>query len=305
MGRKRKVRLQDGSMQEINLDVSQESTESSNERHELKSLSDNFSKILEIVTANSSKLDVLTTGFRGLEDRVKSLETTVTDSISIVSALEPKVAAIENENKNMTNQVKVLVDENQLLRSELTSISTRMMNLESKPSENNILIWNIKAKDEIEGATIFKEIVVQGLGLDDVPSFKILDFKPDKRFLKVDLFSKSSKLLLLKNARKLQGKSICGFQNIYISDDAPQCVREARKKLISTRMKLRERGIESWVSKSVPPCLFIRRPDGSVTKCNAGEFVQELINPQDGEMATSSGRIQAGRRGARGSGVAF
>ena len=92
-------------------------------------------------------------------------------------------------------------------------------------------------------------------------------------------------MAVLKQARKLRGKTIMGNQNVFISNDSPPSVREVRKKLLDIRTSIREKtGFETWIARSIPPSLCIRRlKEGPVEKFLIDEIppdISSLIQTQ-------------------------
>ena len=51
-------------------------------------------------------------------------------------------------------------------------------------------------------------------------------------YFKVNVKNRGNKIVILKNGKKLRGRKIANQPNIYVSDDAPLSMREARKKII-------------------------------------------------------------------------
>ena len=76
--------------------------------------------------------------------------------------------------------------------------------------------------------------------------------------------------------KKLKGKMMRNQQNIYVSDDAPLSVKEARKRLYEKKSRLSSIGITSWVSNTVPPYLQFERPGGRKVKFTCDESIDEL-----------------------------
>jgi hypothetical protein len=62
--------------------------------------------------------------------------------------------------------------------------------------------------------------------------------------------------MILKNAKRLKNKIEVIFAKVFITDDALQTEREARKKLLMRKKVLIENGIKPvgiWVTRSIPP----------------------------------------------------
>ena len=72
-------------------------------------------------------------------------------------------------------------------------------------------------------------------------------------FLEFELPSKLIWNEILTNAKKLKNKKIGGFEKIFLSDDAPKSICDVRKKLLNVKFKLRNFGIDSWLSKGLLP----------------------------------------------------
>ena len=116
--------------------------------------------------------------------------------------------------------------------------------------------------DEESAKKIFERVITDGIGLNLDFKYSVVDINREKKFIKVEVARKEARILILKNARRLKNKSILEHSNIFVTDDAPQSVREVRRKLFAVRLKLLNSGVnrgDIWVTKSIPPLLCIRQ----------------------------------------------
>ena len=205
-------------------------TSSPMEEISLKSLADNLSLVLQTVKENSNELNV---NFKGLGQRIYKIEES--ESKLKVEGIKPQVISLEVETNDLKSLISVLVDENSLLKSQLSSLKHTMMKLESKKSDKNILVWNVTAIDTVNAKAIFDSIISSCLGIHEVLKYTIADVKPEKKLIKVIMENRELKVAVLKQARNLRGKTIMDNQNVFLSDDSPPSVREVRKKLLAIR----------------------------------------------------------------------
>ena len=200
----------------------------------LKSLVDSLSLVLQTVKENSTMLNELNVNFKGLEQRISEIEESVLESKLEVEGIKPKVISLEVETNNLKNHISVLVDENCLLKSQISSLRHTMMKLESKETDKNILVWNVTGID-------FDSIISSCLGIHEVPKYTIADVKPEKKLIRVIMETRELKVAVQKQVRNFRGKNIMGNQNVFLSDDSPPSVRELRKKLLAIRTSIREK----------------------------------------------------------------
>ena len=151
----------------------------------LKSLADSLSLVLQTVKENSTTLNELNVNFKGLKQRISKIEESVLESKLEVEGIKPKVISLEAETNDLKNHISVLVDENCLLKSQLSSLRHTMMNLESKETDKNILVWNVTAIDTVNAKAIFDSIIWSCLVIHEVPKYTIADVKPEKKLIKV------------------------------------------------------------------------------------------------------------------------
>lgn len=253
----------------------------------ISTLARSFSEILTIVKDNGKKLDGITDQFKSLETRVKSLEEALSGQSQQFSTIQTHVAATENEIINVKSQISVVTAESVFLREENNQLKNRLMHCEYRMNEKNIVVWNVPCDDKEEAKAIFKTVCEEGLGVNETPEFAVTEVKKERRYFKVTVRSKEEKITILKQSKKLKGKTVCGHKDIYLSDDAPTAVRDIRKRLIEKRSKLADCGIQAWVTKSVPPLLCFDRPNGLRVSFSVNDVIPELsvpINPRGGPM---------------------
>ena len=90
------------------------------------------------------------------------------------------------------------------------------------------------------------------------------------------------------DTKKLKTKNLEHLKKIFLTVNAPKLIRDVRNKLLNVKFKLRDFGIESWLSKGLPPCLIIKQEDCSnkrLTISEAFSLITNLENKHDGETA--------------------
>lgn len=192
----------------------------------ISTLARSFSEILTIVKDNGKKLDGITDQFKSLETRVKSLEEALSGQSQQFSTIQTHVAATENEIINVKSQISVVTAESVFLREENNQLKNRLMHCEYRMNEKNIVVWNVPCDDKEEAKAIFKTVCEEGLGVNETPEFAVTEVKKERRYFKVTVRSKEEKITILKQSKKLKGKTVCGHKDIYLSDDAPTAVRD-------------------------------------------------------------------------------
>ena len=105
------------------------------ERISSKSLADSLSLVLQTVKENSTTLNELNVNFKGLDQRISKIEESVLESKLELEGIKPIVISLEAETNDLKNHISVLVDENSLLKSQLSSLRHTMMKLESKETD--------------------------------------------------------------------------------------------------------------------------------------------------------------------------
>ena len=225
----------------------------------LKSLADSLNLVLQTVKENSTTLNELNVNLKGLDQRISKIEESVLESKLEVEGIKPKVISLEVETNDLKNHISVMVDENSLLKSQLSSLRHTMMKLEIKETDKNILVWNVTAIDTVNAKAIFDGIISSCLGIHEVLKYTIADVKPEKKLIKVIMENMGLIVAVPKQARNLRGKTIMCNQNGFLSYYSPPSVREVRKKLLAIRTSIREKtGFETWIARSIPPSLCIR-----------------------------------------------
>ena len=224
----------------------------------LRSLADNIITI----QSNTEILNDLSGSVRSIESRLSHLENSVATSQKEVSELKPRVATVESESKMIKSNLSLLVEENVRSTSEFSLLKGRTMRIESRDTEKNLLLWNVPVNDEESAKKIFEKVITDGIGLNLDFEYSVVDINREKQFIKVEVARREAQILILKNARMLKNKSILGHFNIFVTDDAPQSVREVLRKLFAVRLTLLNSGVncgDVWVTKSIPPLLCIRQ----------------------------------------------
>ena len=294
MGRNRK-RNRPAEDSENPLNSTATSTGSSITQITVETLSQNFNKVLEAVQENGRKLDMVNDKLKTLDDRVSKLEVTQSDQCSQVAIHDSRIEVLTNENSSLKSQLSVLVDEAKAQGNAVLEMSDRLVKLEIEQRGKNIIVWNAGCESENVAVALFQDIVKVGLEQPTVPPFKVIQCKKDAKFFKVELSDKETKIGLLRSAKKLKNKNIGPFKELFLSDDATPELRRARKILFNKRAQLRDAGFDAWVSKSFPPCVQFKRPDGSIAKYFQNDVITELARPVISH--DYGGRSQKGRFG--------
>ena len=109
-------------------------------------------------------------------------------------------------------------------------------------------------------------------------NFTISQYESNRKFLKVTLNKKNDKFSIIKNSSKLKDKTFHGNNsNLFISDDVPAKIRKIRKLILAKRDKLWKITIyEAWISKGIQTNLFVKRPDGSITKYPFSDSIPDV-----------------------------
>ena len=299
MGRRRKVQRAGADGTGAVLDVSATSSEES--QSPLLKLSEDFVTMLAIVKENGSKLDSIDGRMRSLEQRVISVEKAQLEFHASVTEVQARVVSVESETDSIKNQISVITSEAMALRKNNIDLASRLMMCEYQVSDSNIIVWNLPCDSKEDASEAFKQVCLSGLEVSEVPKFTVLQNMKDQKFFKVNVFSREKKIDLLKVSKNLKGKSVRNLKEIYISDDAPLSVREARKSLFEKKAKLKDIGISAWVSKTVPPFLYFDRPNGSRAKFCPSDIIPELNSPRSDSNAHQRSQVRGrGLRGGKG-----
>ena len=272
MGRKRKNPKREG--MNISLDTSDDSSSS---KPEISILAADFKQILEIVKENGNKLDSLCNQLGTLTTRVDNLDKEHSLLKNKMVNSESKIGKIENDTSCLNLQLKICTDELIKLKRKNEDSMCRIVKLEAAKLENNIIIWNAVCEDIDNAKALFTEVVRHGLELPEV-NFTISQYDRNRKFLKVTLNKKDDKFSIIKNASKLKDKTFHGNNsNLFISDDVPAEIRKIRKLILAKRDKLRKiPRYEAWISKGIQTNLFVKRPDGSITKYSFSDSIPEV-----------------------------
>ena len=229
-----------------------------------------------MVTENRKKLDSLENRIKGIEDKVANLEISHVGFARQLAENDERVRQLEQVKESLKNQVKVISDDCIAQSKESNNLSMRLARLEFDKLEKNIIVWNVSCESEKNAKDIFKSILTEGLEMAPVPPFKVTQVSEQQKFIRVEVSDKKSKIDILKNAKKLKGKAVSSFRDIYLSDDVPAEVRKARNDLLIKRAKLRKLGIDAWISKTFPPVLLFNRPNGTRAKYSPDDLIPEL-----------------------------
>ena len=93
---------------------------------------------------------------------------------------------------------------------------------------------------------------------------------------------KEVRILTLRNARRLKNKSILEYCNIFVTDVAPQSVREVRRILFAAKLKLLNSRVnhgDVWVTKMILPLLCIRQsPNTEPVKVTVDKLNKDIMD---------------------------
>lgn len=298
MGRKRRRDNPTNDMPSF-LNLSASSTSSQNVT--LSSLGEKINTLISLVKGNGDKLDSLENKIKSLGDRVTQLEVSNSDFQKRNVESDQRISSIENQKDLLKEQYKIMTDEISNQRSAINQTVCRLAKMEFEKLQSNIIVWNVPTDNQQNATEICTSIITEGLELSPVPRLKVLQVNKLKKFIKVEVADKDEKMRILKCAKKLRGKTIAGFHDIYISDDAPPEIRKMRNDLLRKKIKLREIGIEAWVSKSFPPTLNFNRLNGSLAKYSHEDSIPELDQFARSKLRNndSSERMRGERSGGR------
>ena len=102
-----------------------------------------------------------------------------------------------------------------------------------------------------------------------------MQYDRNRKFLKVTLNKKDNKFSIIKNASKLKDKTFHrSNSNLFVSDDIPAKIRKIRKLLQVKQDKFPR--YEAWISKGIQTNLFLKRDDGSLTKCSFSDSIPKV-----------------------------
>ena len=260
---------------EYDLNVTTSSTDSTN-KFTISAVAESLNTVISLVTENGKKLDSLENRIKGIEDKVANLETSHAGFARQLTENDERVRQLEQVKESLKNQVKIISDDCIAQSKESNNLSMRLARLEFDKLEKNIIVWNVSCESEQNAKDIFKSILTEGLEMAPVPPFKVTQVSEQQKFIRVEVSDKEFKIDILKNAKKLKGKAVSSFRDIYLSDDVPAEVRKARNDLLIKRAKLRKLGIDAWISKTFPPVLLFNRPNGTRAKYSPDDLIPEL-----------------------------
>lgn len=260
---------------EYDLNVTTSSTDSTN-KFTISAVAESLNTVISLVTENGKKLDSLENRIKGIEDKVANLEISHVGFARQLAENDERVRQLEQVKESLKNQVKIISDDCIAQSKESNNLSMRLARLEFDKLEKNIIVWNVSCESEKNAKDIFKSILTEGLEMAPVPPFKVTQVSEQQKFIRVEVSDKKSKIDILKNAKKLKGKAVSSFRDIYLSDDVPAEVRKARNDLLIKRAKLRKLGIDAWISKTFPPVLLFNRPNGTRAKYSPDDLIPEL-----------------------------
>ena len=242
----------------------------------LQTLSEDFSKMMDILRDTRNSVHSIDQRFTTLENKIQAIESEQMALRTELSGSSSRMTAVGNEVSMLKTQVVNLQTEVKYYKEKTLRMSGRIMATEYQPTENNVIVRNTVCEDEDQAKGMFTELCTDGLALPVIPQFSVIEIKKDKKYFKVNVSNRENKIEILKNGKKLKGKMMRNQQNIYVSDDAPLSEREARKRLYEKKSRLSSIGITSWVSNTVPPYLQFERPGGRKVKFTCDESIDEL-----------------------------
>ena len=83
--------------------------------------------------------------------------------------------------QNDKNNLSLLAEENVRLTSELSLLKGSTMRIESRDTENNLLLWNVPVNDEESARKIFEKVITDGIGLNLEFEYSVVDIIREKK----------------------------------------------------------------------------------------------------------------------------
>ena len=201
----------------------------------LKSLADNFTQMLEIVKDNKKVLESIDGRLKALECCISTVESGHTNLSTKVNRVEAEVTGVKSEIDELKKHLCVVSEEARFFRDSTSNLSNRLMSLEYRSNDSNLIVWNVPCESQNEAKVIFENICEDGLQMSEVPEFSIVIVEKEKIFFKVNVRSTDAKVDILKRGKRLKGKLVANHINIHLSDDAPISIRVARKVICNER----------------------------------------------------------------------
>ena len=85
--------------------------------------------------------------------------------------------------QNDKNNLSLLAEENVRLTSELSLLKGSTMRIESRDTENNLLLWNVPVNDEESARKIFEKVITDRIGLNFDFEYSVVDINREFFFL--------------------------------------------------------------------------------------------------------------------------
>ena len=225
---------------------------------------------------NKKVLESIDGRLKTLECRISTVESGHTNLKTEVNRVEAEVTGVKSEIDELKKHLCVVSEEARFFRDSTSNLTNRLMSLEYRSNDSNLIVWNVPCESQNEAKVIFEKICEDGLQMSEVPEFSIVIVEKEKIFFKVNVRSTDAKVDILKRGKRLKGKLVANHINIHLSDDAPISIRVARKKLFAMKDKLTALGISSWVSNSIPTVIRIERANGVKAVYQCDQLIPEL-----------------------------
>ncbi|CAG9760012.1 unnamed protein product [Ceutorhynchus assimilis] len=187
-----------------------------------------------------------TTGYLSNKDQLEEIKKLIIASSNDLSSKIEKVNDdLIKENHVLKHKIKTLEDKNQDLELKINI-------LEIKARKNNLIIYGLPNKTELKGENLVRWVVDKLKNLLEVDlnaneinnTYYLGRPETEKKPLLVELTTYIRKDILLKNARKLKGKSV------FLSNDLTKAEREINKVLYSNLKEARKLGLTAFIKKN-------------------------------------------------------
>ena len=118
------------------------------------------------------------------------------------------------------------------------------------------MLWNVPVNDEESAKKALEKVITDGIGLNLDFEYSVVDINRERKLIKLE--SAKNPNSYIDNTRRLIKKSVLKYSDIFVTDDAPQSVREVRRKLFTVRLSEVNRD-DVRVTKSILPLLCMRQ----------------------------------------------
>lgn len=222
--------------------------------------------ILETVKSMQGSLQSVQSSIESINVALQGTAKSVSDINERLCALEVTLPTLVKDNSELKAKVMKQDGDIAALNLEIFELKNSILKLDNIPNELNFIFWGLHDMDLAKASSLITNVLSKGLEFSDsdIPKFEVLKCGP--KFVKVKVPTLSDKTKILRNAKKLKGKCLSTFSNIFITDDVPPRVRAIRRDLVGHRKLLLAKGVEAWIPPVIPPIICIRDKDSSIKK---------------------------------------